>query len=237
MLIFLELFMKIKRFISYFTKTERILWCVSVALIVGSFCFFDRANYATLFSSIIGVSSLILNAKGNPIGQILMIIFSVFYGVVSFSFAYYGEMLTYLCMTAPMSVIALLSWLKNPYKGNKSEVKVNRLKKREIAFSFLLSVLISIVFYFLLAYFNTANLIPSTISVTTSFLAVYLTARRSPLFALAYAANDVVLIVLWTLAAFTDLSYISVIICFVAFFINDLYGFLNWRHMQKRQES
>lgn len=50
--------------------------------------------------------------------------------------------------------------------------------------------------YFILRAFNTANIIPGTISVTTSFVAVYLTFRRSPYFALAYAANDVVLIVL-----------------------------------------
>ena len=41
--------------------------------------------------------------------------------------------------------------------------------------------------------FNTTNLIPSTISVTISFLAVYLTFRRSPYFDLAYALNDIVL--------------------------------------------
>lgn len=34
--------------------------------------------------------------------------------------------------------------------------------------------------------FNTTNLIPSTISVTTSFLAVYLTFRRSPYFAISF---------------------------------------------------
>ena len=73
--------------------------------------------------------------------------------------------------------------------------------------------------------------------MATSFLAVYLTFRRSPYYALAYAANDVVLIVLWTLAAIEDLSYLSVIICFVMFLANDLYGFLNWRKMQKKQAA
>ena len=57
----------------------------------------------------------------------------------------------------------------------------------------------------------------------------------SPYFALAYAANDVVLIVLWTLAAAEDISYLSVIICFVTFLVNDLYGFINWKRMEKRQ--
>ena len=90
-------------------------------------------------------------------------------------------------------------------------------------------------FYFILRAFHTANLIPSTVSVTTSFLAVYLTARRSPFYALAYAANDVVLIVLWSLMAAEDLSALSMVICFCAFLLNDVYGFLNWMRMRRRQ--
>lgn len=190
----------------------------------------------TLIASVIGATSLIFNAKGNPIGQVLMVIFSILYGIISYTFSYYGEMITYLGMTAPMAVFALISWLRNPYNGNKAEVKVNSLKKQETIFMSLLAAVITFGFYFILRYFHTANLIPSTISVTTSFLAVYLTFRRSPYFALAYAANDIVLIVLWILATLSDISYLSVIICFVAFLVNDIYGFINWLKMQKRQQ-
>ena len=84
-------------------------------------------------------------------------------------------------------------------------------------------------------FFHTANLLPSTLSVTTSFVAVYLTFRRSPYYALAYAANDVVLIVLWVMAALSEVRYLSVVVCFAAFLVNDLYGFLSWRKMGKRQ--
>ena len=220
-----------------FTKFELILWSSSVLFILVSFLIFDRTNYMTLTASLIGVTSLIFNAKGNPFGQLLMIIFSILYGVISFSFAYYGEMITYLGMTAPMALFALVSWLKNPYKGNRSEVKVNRIKSREIVFMLALSVVVTIVFYFILVYFNTANIVPSTISVTTSFIAAYLTFRRSPYFALAYALNDIVLIVMWTMATLTDISYLSVIICFAMFLINDIYGYVNWLRIEKRQNK
>ncbi len=224
-----------KRIIKYFSTVEIALWVSSVAMITVSFFLFDRTGYLTLFASLIGVTSLIFNAKGNPFGQILMIIFSLLYGFISWSFAYYGEMITYLGMTAPMALFALISWLKNPYKGKRSEVKVNRIGGREIVFSAVLTVGVTVAFYFILAAFNTANLLPSTLSVTTSFLAAYLTFRRSPYFALAYAANDVVLIVLWIMATAVDVSYLSVVVCFAVFLINDLYGFFNWLKMEKRQ--
>jgi len=66
---------------------------------------------------------------------------------------------------------------------------------------------------------------------------VYLTFRRSPYFALAYAANDIVLIVLWVLASLSDLKYISVVVCFGAFLVNDIYGYISWQKMKTRQED
>lgn len=223
------------RFFNCFSKAEIALWLFSVMAIVVSFCAFDRTNYMTLCASLIGVTSLIFNAKGNPFGQFLMVVFSLLYGMISYSFAYYGEMVTYLGMTMPMAIFALISWLRNPYNGNKSEVKVNRISKKENVCMWIGTLLVTILFYFILKHFHTANIIPSTLSVTTSFLAVYLTFRRSPYFALAYASNDIVLIVLWIMASIYDVKYISVVVCFVAFLLNDIYGFFSWRKMEKRQ--
>ena len=227
---------RIRSALSYFSKSDIILWSSSILFIAVSFAVFDRENYMTLIASVIGATSLIFNAKGNPIGQVLMVVFSILYGIISYTFSYYGEMITYLGMTAPMAVFALVSWLRNPYNGNRAEVRVNSLKKREAVFMFLHAAVITFVFYFILKGFHTANTIPSTLSVTTSFLAVYLTFRRSAYFALAYAANDIVLIVLWVLAAISDISYLSVIVCFAAFLVNDIYGFINWLKMKKRQQ-
>lgn len=226
-----------KKLTTYFTKPELALWFGSMTLILTAFCLFDRESYLTLIASLIGVTSLIFAAKGNPVSQVLMIIFSVLYGIISYSFAYYGEMITYLRMTLPMSVVALVAWLRHPYEGKKSEVQVNRIGKKDMVWAVFLTAVVTVVFYFILDAFGTANLIPSTVSVTTSFLAVYLTFRRSPYYALAYAANDIVLIVLWGLASLEDIHYVSVAVCFVVFFVNDMYGFASWRRMAKRQSD
>ncbi len=194
---------------TYFTKSELLLWS----------------------------ASLIYCAKGNPFGQFLMVVFSIMYGAISYTFDYYGEMITYVGMTGPMALFALVAWLRNPYNGNRAEVKVNELTKREIVFMFILAGIVTYAFYFILKNFNTANLAPSTLSVTTSFIGVYLTFRRSAYYALAYALNDIILILLWTLATLTDISYMSVIICFVMFLVNDLYGFINWSRMKKTQKN
>ncbi len=225
------------KLMSCFSKGEILLWVSSVLVILISFGIFDKTNYMTLCASLIGVTSLIFNAKGNPFGQILMVVFSLLYGIISYTFSYYGEMITYLGMTMPMAIFSLISWLKNPYNGNKAEVKVKSIGKRENRYMWVGTLVVTVLFCFILKYFNTTNIIPSTISVTTSFLAAYLTFRRSPYFALAYAANDIVLIVLWVLASICDVRYISVAVCFVAFLVNDLYGFISWQRMKVRQSE
>ena len=226
-----------KKLLKYFTKAEWILWISSLTVITISFIFSPIKDYLSFLSSLIGVTSLIFAAKGNPISQVLMIVFSFMYGIISFGFAYYGEVITYVFMTGPMAVYALISWLKNPYKGNRAEVKVNKIGNKETALIFIGATLITTLFYFMLKVFGTTNLLISTLSVTTSFLAVYLTARRSPYYALAYAANDIVLIVLWTLASIKNPEYISTLACFAVFFANDIYGFVSWKRMAKRQSE
>lgn len=224
-----------KKILTYFSRFEAIMLASSIALITLFFLIFDRQNYMTLTASLIGVISLMLNAKGNPAGQLLMMIFSLLYGIISYSFSYYGEMITYLGMTAPMALFALISWLRHPYEGKRSQVEVNRLKAPELIFAALLTAAVTAVFYFILKALGTTNLFFSTVSVTTSFIAVYLTFRRSALYAIGYAANDLVLIILWTMAATTNRSYVSVVVCFAVFFVSDLYGFISWQRMARAQ--
>ena len=191
----------------YFSKTEIILWTASVLLILCAFCLFDRTNYMTLWASLIGVTSLIFCAKGNPFGQFLMILFSLLYGIISLNVAYYGEMITYLGMTMPMAVFSLVTWMKNPFCGNRSEVEVYHIRRSEVCFMLALAAAVTFVFYFILKAFHTASLIPSTISCHHKFprrISDLLSA--APSYAAGYAANDLVLIVLWTIATFKDIS-------------------------------
>lgn len=224
-----------KKVLNYFTKFEIGLWMISVLSIVISFFVLRQTDYLTLTASVVGATFLIFNAKGNPIGQFLTIVFSILYGIISYRCSYYGEMITYLCMSMPMACFALISWLKNPYKNNKSEVKINQISKTDVVVMMLLTAVVTILFYFILKYSNTANLIPSTLSVSTTFIAVYLTFKRSSYFALAYAFNDAVLIILWILVSIEDTAYLSVVICFIVFLVNDLYGFVNWIKMEKNK--
>ncbi len=228
--------MKIADYITSLTKFEKGLWLASVTVIALSFLLSGGGDYLSLTASLIGVTSLIFIAKGYVLGQVLMVVFSVFYGIISFFFSYYGEMITYLGMTAPMAVMSIVSWIKHPYKKTK-EVEIARIAKGQLAVMLLLSVIVTAAFYFILRALGNASLAVSTLSVATSFIAAYLTFLRSEFYALGYAANDIVLIILWVIAAMSDISCLPMVLCFVMFLFNDLYGFYSWRKMRKRQTA
>lgn len=206
------------------------LWSISMLIVTVSNLVGGSFDVLTLAATWVGITSLIFAAKGNVWAQFLMVAFSILYGIISFRFRYWGEMITYLGMTLPMAVWSAVTWLRNPSAGSKSEVAIRKLEKKHFLFLLVLSIVVTGAFYFILRWLETPNIVFSTLSVTTSFLAASLTMLRSSYYALGYAANDLVLIVLWGLAAAKDPVYIPVIINFMIFFMNDMYGFISWKN-------
>lgn len=217
------------------SRAEKLLYLGSLTLIAIAYALFDGARTLTLIASLLGASSLMLCAKGHPLGQLLMVVFSLLYGVISWQARYFGEMITYLGMTMPMAILSLVAWLRHPFQGGRPEVEVRALPARGVAAIAAMSLLAAAAFYPVLRALHTAQLPWSTVSVATSFLAAALTFRRSPLYALAYAANDAVLIVLWSLSLAGGQGGVSTVVCFCIFLLNDLYGYLSWRRMQLQQ--
>ncbi|MBQ5777364.1 MAG: nicotinamide mononucleotide transporter, partial [Oscillospiraceae bacterium] len=144
-------------------------------------------------------------------------------------------MITYLGMTFPAATWALFEWLRNPY--TKREVKVARMTPKKWTLLTIGTAVVTLIMWRVLAFFNTPNLIISTVSIATSFFACMLVVLRSPYYALFYGLNDIVLITLWVLASIEDPRNIPMIVCFVIFLANDTYGFINWRRMESRQKK
>lgn len=222
-------------FIKGLSIFERCLWCSCVCAILVSSSLFWDGDVLSLAASLIGVTALVFLAKGNWIGQILIIIFALIYGVISVRERYFGEAISYVGMSVPISAISAVEWIRNPFQKGKNEVAVSPLSKKKVAMVLVLCVGVTLSFYFILKQMGTANLPVSTMSIATSFFAASLLFLRSNYYALGYALNDIVLVILWSGACLEDLSKLPVVVCFICFFINDTYGFINWKRMRKRQ--
>lgn len=107
------------------TKKEWGLWLTSLLIIAVSDIISGDIDFLTLTAAWIGITSLIFAAKGNVWSQVLMIVFSILYGIISWRFRYWGEMITYLGMTMPMAIWSMITWIKNPAKNGK-EVAIQK---------------------------------------------------------------------------------------------------------------
>lgn len=217
------------------TKKEWMLWIGSLGAVIFSNFVSDNVDVLTLMATCIGVTSLIFAAKGNAWAQILMILFSIMYGIISWRFRYWGEMITYLGMTMPMAIWSTVTWIKNPAENGR-EVAIQKLTRKHICGLIVSGCLVTVLSYILLEKLNTPNIVFSTLSITTSFLAAALTMLRSSYFALFYAGNDIVLIILWIFASLENPAYIPVVVNFMIFFLNDMYGFRSWKIREKQKE-
>ena len=203
----------------------------SLAIVILSNLLSTDIDVLTLVSACVGITSLIFAAKGNVWAQILMVVFSLLYGLISWQFRYWGEMITYIGMTMPMAVWSTITWIKNPSESGQ-EVAIQKLTRKHMAGIAAAGVIVTAVFYMILKALDTPNILFSTISITTSFLAASLTMLRSSYYALGYASNDIILIVMWVLASIENPAYIPVVVNFIIFFFNDMYGFVSWKRRE-----
>lgn len=227
--------MNIIESIKNLSKFEWLLWAGSVILVTASFFVGTEQDILSLVASLIGVTALIFVSKGDVLGQIITVVFAVFYGIISFKQKYYGEMITYLGMTAPIAIISVISWIKNPY--SKHQVRVSKMTKTKWLILLIITSIVTVAFYFILKALGNASLVVSTLSIFTSFLAASLTTLRSEYYAIAYSANDIVLIILWTIATIDNIEYLPMVMCFAVFLANDIYGYVNWRKIRKQQSK
>lgn len=218
-------------------KREMLLWIFSMTVVVITNFFMGDFDLLTFIATSVGVTSLVFAAMGNIWSPILAAVFSILYAIISYKFRYWGELITYGGMTLPMAVWSTVTWFKNPSEDDGNVVQSRKLTANMGTLVILASLGVTALFYFILSALDTPNIWFSTFSVTTSFIAATFTMLRTSYYAVAYASNDIILIVLWTLASLQNPVYIPVVANFAIFFVNDIYGFICWKKREPVNES
>ena len=158
-----------------------------------------------------------------------MIIFCILYGIISFRFHYWGEMITYLGMTLPMAAWSAITWLRNPSEENENEVAIRTLNKKHIIGLTISTVIVTGIFYYILAWLDTPK-----------YYVQYPVYRDKFYCCISYYAAFFVLrcgiCYEWYRADCTlgtcfsgDPAYIPVVVNFAIFLLNDMYGFVSWK--------
>lgn len=213
-------------------KFEKTLLFVSIILISIS-GIINKSKILTIITSFLMIICALTQAKGKVISQFIGVIAIILYSIVAFKNQYYGEVIIYVIVLLPMYLIGIYSWITNKNEDTNT-VNQNDLSKKEWIILGTLDILLFGVLYFILKYFNTSQLIVSTLSMLASLMANYLIVRRNKYSFLFYIINDLILVILWGIPVLQgDFRLIPILIDPVLLLINDSYGWKNWNKNEK----
>lgn len=208
-----------------------------VVMITLSIVFHSHIFY--ILSSTLGVVGVLFLTKVNVVGIFVGIVQIVFYSIISYLNGFYGEMVNNLCVTLPLYIANLITWLKNLYSKN-GQVKINSsISWKEVVAAIGVVVILSVGMFSVLDYFNTTMVFVSTLSFTFNTLAIYFLARRSSLNFVFYIFSNIANFAMWGTLIITthDLSMLITLINVVVYFLLNCYGLYNWFMTRKKQEN
>jgi len=222
------------KLLKWWTKFEIALLFGSI-IVIGIVGIVFKSDLLTVSCSLILALTALLIAKGNKLCRLFWILADTLYSILSFNNQFYGEVLVHVIFLV-MDILWIISWI-NHKNDETNFVKINYLKRKELIVIFSSILFIFVWMYYLLAFFNTNELIISTISVVLTLYAMYFLVRRSKYSLVFYIFCDISLILLWGLYVFRgNLELIPIFINSVILFLNDAYGFYNWKKNEKLQK-
>ena len=216
-------------------KLEKSLLFGSI-IIISMIAIIFNSDLLTTISSITGIITALLLAKGKNLGQVFGILITILYSIVSFKNRFYGEVIIYIFLMLPMYLIGIVSWIKYHNKETNT-VQINKINNKEWLLISIISIFGFIGIYLLLKIFNTNELTVSTISVIVSLFAIYLQVRRSRFSFYFYIINDFILMTLWGIPVIKGNKLVlPMLFNPIINLINDIYGVYNWKKIERKQK-
>lgn len=227
---------KVREFFSDWNGFEKGYVIIGVILLTVTEALFPGGLRQYVCSLSLMLSAILL-AKGKVESHIFAIIYSITYIMISMKQRYYGEVIMSLCVYLPVSIFALINWLRH-LRHQDHTVAIQQLSKKELLAAFGSQILLSFVYYAFLKYFNTANIIISVISVIFSILACYFEARISVWSLYCFITNDIITIILWLIPLLAgEKQLASILIGPLMITVSDIYGVFNWHRLHQQQKE
>ncbi len=179
----------------------------------------------------IGFLSSISKARGKVLGQVLGVVVAVLYCFLSFSNHYYGEVIVHACVILPFYIIGIFSWHKHRDRRT-SRVRPNEIRRQEWLVLFAVNFLGFIGLYYLLATFNTSQLLVSTLSMNIKLTATYLLVRRSKYSFIFSIIHAFVSLALWGAPVLNgEYQLLPMVFNALILIVNYIYAFQRWSHL------
>lgn len=222
---------KVKHYFADWTIFERCWLVISGTLIVVLSLIWGDSLLA-IFSSLAGVISVVLCAKGKIENYAFGLFQAVTYGILCYQAHIYGEVM-YNILMVPMIIIGFFSWKKNMGEDN-AEVKARNLTLKGWIALIVGSVAAVAGYSLILKMLGGSFAMVDSTSTTLSVIATLLMLARYSEQWVMWIFVNVVSVILWTMALIQgDSGAITLVVMWTAYLFNSIYGYINWRKMAK----
>ncbi|APC92408.1 MULTISPECIES: nicotinamide riboside transporter PnuC [Francisella] len=228
--------------LSGWSKKE-VTWLFSCIMLTTLAAYLSGSSSFILIYSIVGITNLILAAKGKVFNYVLGLIGALMYALISYQNQVYGQLLLALFFLCPIQFYGWYNWTR-PHNNTKGQqIKIKKLTQAQfIKIIFSIAVVSAVYGYFVLhLYFGqSVGLFADAIVEVTSIVAFILTVLIYREHWLLWLTIDVLTISIWIdgiVDSVITIAIIPVIITKLVAFINAIYGYISWRKIYKLQKT
>ena len=232
-----DMLSRIKKYIREWTVFEK-AWLITFTA-VNIYLFFAWGDtWIGLIASLTGMLCVILTTKGKISNFYWGLINILAYSYVAWQSKYFGDVGLNMLFFLPMTFPGIYYWKKNYSRVNASErVLVKSLKWRDKIIWFSVSLAALYIFGIFLKFIHgTLPFVDSTTTIFSIVATILLTKRYSDQW-FYWIMVDVWSIVMWVYIFLRDGNQVSMLVMWSAFLVNALYGYYNWRKLERSQKN
>jgi nicotinamide mononucleotide transporter len=212
------------------------LWLCAFSLVTIYLYFAWDDTILGLIASLTGMLCVVLVAKGKISNYYPGIINVILYAYIAYGQKYYGEVMLNLLYFLPMQFIGLYLWKKNRIQGTDSEKVKTAFMSNTSRIVWTIISCIGVFIYGLILKRMGGNLpFVDSISTILSIIAMILMAKRYVEQWILWIVVDVVSIIMWFVALMNGGNDISILIMWIAYLVNAIYGQINWMKLHRTQ--
>lgn len=242
---------------STFEKSWLLLF---TAINLAVFFIFGTDSFLGLIASLSGILCVVLVAKGKISNYFFGLVQVLIYGYISMQFSLYGEAMLNFLFYTPLQFIGFYLWYRNAKNNSKEgttaltettagsspsssfKITVKKLSWKGLLGLTLVSGLAIWAYALLLQALSGASVGLDSATTVLSIVAQFLMLARYAEQWLLWIIVNILSIALWGLtltgsqATGEDPAW-NVLIMWVAFLFNSIYGYINWLKISKKQEA
>lgn len=231
---------KIKDFFEDWTKFEKgLLTIATLLMVVLSIVWKDTP--IGLISSVTGIVSVILCAKGRVSNYVFGMIYVTAYALVAYRNKFYGEVMMNLLYYVPMNIIGFIAWTKAKKKAvnmEEKEVETRHMTAKGKIVTIIVALIAIYGYYLLLNYMGGSLAFIDSCTTIVAIIAMYLQVTRYTESWIMWILSNLISIGLWAVAMVTQGSNnITMLLMWSAYLVNSIYGYINWKKLERIEKK